>query len=243
MLFLENIVPDGYYVVLRGAPQPTPPSPLSYVDKWKDDTLIYGSGISLYHLLKNQGFADLDSFNRERTWIFTYRKNRQSIFPPKTTFSDGIYDRITMNVDIKTPDSTSTLMSPAFGPAMSWKKMYWRGNTLPDVLPGDSVFLDIVGVAANGQETTLLTGIKPDVPELDISTISEASYPFLKLKMTSIDTINYTPFQLKNWRITYVPVPEGALAPNEYLSTKDTVDIGEPINFKVAFKNILQANF
>jgi hypothetical protein len=126
---------------------------------------------------------------------------------------------------------------------MEWKKMYWRGNTLPDVLPGDSVFLDIVGVAANGQETILVSGIKPDQTELDISTISAASYPFLKLKMTSIDTINYTPFQLKNWRLTFVPIPEGALAPNKYLVFKDTLDIGEPLDFKIAFRNIGDANF
>ena len=46
-----------------------------------------------------------------------------------------------------------------------------------------------------------------------------------------------------NWRVNYTPVPEGAIAPNVLFTMKDTVDIGEPINFSVAFKNISIVKF
>jgi hypothetical protein len=49
--------------------------------------------------------------------------------------------------------------------------------------------------------------------------------------MKNIDSINYTPYQLNYWRLTYVPVPEGAIAPNINLKMKDTLDVGEPLNF------------
>jgi hypothetical protein len=40
-----------------------------------------------------------------------------------------------------------------------------------------------------------------------------------------------------------VPVPEGAIAANLYLKVKDSVEAGEPMDFKIAFKNISEVPF
>jgi hypothetical protein len=56
--------------------------------------------------------------------------------------------------------------------------------------------------------------------------------------MQNSDTSFYTPYQLNYWRLTYDPVPEGALAPNIHLVMKDTLQSGEPLDFKIAFKNV-----
>jgi hypothetical protein len=61
--------------------------------------------------------------------------------------------------------------------------------------------------------------------------------------MRNADSINSTPYQMKYWRLTYTPLPEGALAPNILFQMKDTFDIGEPLEFKVAFKDISEVNF
>ena len=241
MHFLNNVVQNGDYVVLRGAPVPSPSVP-AYINIWQDDTLIYGSGNSLYHILKAQGFNNLDSFSRPRTFIFMYKKNDHSAFPSRSVFSEGIYDRITLNADIMTPDSMGTVISPAFGPARQWKMMYWREMVPPDS-PGDSIALNLVGVGPTGQETTLLTGIPPSQTETDISSIDPVAYPFLKMVMVTKDTFNYTPFQMKYWRLTYDPMPEGGLVPNIYIKGKDTVDVGEPLTFGVGFKNISEVEF
>jgi hypothetical protein len=58
------------------------------------------------------------------------------------------------------------------------------------------------------------------------------------LKLNVADTIKGTPFQLGYWRLNYVPVPEGALAGNIYLSMKDTLEFGELLDFGIAFKNV-----
>jgi hypothetical protein len=68
-------------------------------------------------------------------------------------------------------------------------------------------------------------------------------YPNLQLVMRNIDSVNFTPYQLDYWRLTFDPVPEGALAPNVFLQVKDTVDVGEPLEFKIAFKNITDSPF
>ena len=68
--------------------------------------------------------------------------------------------------------------------------------------------------------------------------VNATTYPYLQLKMRNVDTANYTPYQLSYWRINYVGVPEGAIAPNIYFQMDTAVDVGQPINFKIAFKNV-----
>ncbi len=78
---------------------------------------------------------------------------------------------------------------------------------------------------------------------IDISSVNAVRYPYLQMQMRNIDTSNYTPYQLKYWRLTYDPAPEGAVAPNIYFDMKDTVDVAEPLQFKMAFKNVSEAPF
>jgi hypothetical protein len=243
MNFLNNVVPDGSYVIVRGNINPAIPVPPVYSDVWKNDTLLYGSGNSLYHILYNQGFVKLDSFNSPRTFIFVYQKNRPNSFAPRTAFTQGNYDKISMDINVKTPDSIGLMTSPVFGPAKEWKMLQWRGTTAPDITVRDSVTVDLIGIAPNGQQTVLLSNLPPSQQDYDISGISPVSYPNLKLRMLSRDTANYTPYQLRYWRLTYTPVPEGAIAPNILFASKDTVDVGEPFNFAVAFKNISEEAF
>ena len=41
-----------------------------------------------------------------------------------------------------------------------------------------------------------------------------------------------------DWRIYASFPPEGAIAPNLKFEFKDTLELGEPLDFKIAFKNI-----
>lgn len=242
MNFLSNVVPDGYYVVARANIPSSTPVPAAYPDVWRGDTTYYGSGNSLYHILKNQGFAILDSFNRPRTWIFIYKKNGQNSFQPIYTMAESIYDKLTLLANIKTSDTAGYIMSPKFGRAKQWNQILFKGFTA-DPPGADSARISLIGINNAGQETELFSGIDPALQSYDISSISASQYPYLKLRMFARDKQFYTPFQLNFWRITYVPVPEGAIAPNILFQHKDTMDVGEPFNFKVAFKNVSHAPF
>ena len=57
------------------------------------------------------------------------------------------------------------------------------------------------------------------------------------------DLQHYSPYQLRYWMLTYNPVPEGAIAPNIYFEAKDTVGVGEIVDFGIAFKNVSRTNF
>jgi Peptidase family C25 len=246
MMDFIDIIPNGSYVIARTNSNPSDAGN-TFVDVWKTDTAIYGSGSSLFHKLFNQGFSNLDSFNRARSWIFIFKKNDQANFAPKSLLSQTIYDPITMAVDCPTPDTIGYITSPAFGPAKAWKKVHWRGNSL-ETVSHDEPSVSVIGVAPDGSQNVLYT-LDKNTQDFDISSVNSSQYPYLKLKMRNIDSVDITPYQLNYWRIDYDPVPEGALTPNLYFKTKnsgsliDTLEIGEKLNFGIAFKNISNNSF
>jgi hypothetical protein len=238
--FLE-MIPSGHIVVIRNT-SGTDPNNNYFVNGWKSDTTYFGSNRSIYHHLFAQGFADADSFNRPRAFIFTYKKDGQASVAPKSLFSTGIFDKITLSADYLTPDTLGFVTSPAFGPAIAWKEFKWRG-TVVDQTPGDRPTVNIIGVKGDGSVDTLMRNISAAQQTVDISSIDASVYRFLQLRLTNRDSLHHTPYQLNYWRLTYDPVPEGAVTPNVLFSMKDTFDVGEPVNFKLAFKNVSDGVF
>lgn len=238
--FLE-MIPSGNYVVVRNT-SGTDPNNNYFVDGWKSDTSYLGKNRSIYHHFFGQGFADADSFYRPRAFIFTYKKDGQATIPAKSTFSQGVFDKITLTTDYPTPDTLGFVTSPVLGPAAAWKEFKWRGST-SDPGPGDKPFVNIVGVKANGSVDTLMRNINPSQQTVDVSSISAATYPYLKMHMRNMDNVFNTPYRLDYWRLTYDPIPEGAVAPNVQFSMKDTFEVGEPVSLKLAFKNVSDGIF
>lgn len=236
MDFMDSI-PNGYYVTIKSVFYNIPNS---YSATWRNDTLLWGSNKSLYHKLLAAGFTQIDSLNRPQSWVGIYKKGDNS-FTPQFKFSNSIYDAILMGVDCPTPDSVGYITSPKFGPAKAWKNVVWNGTSL-ETPTYDDPNVDVIGVDATGAETVLYT-LDKDTRNFDISSVSATQFPYMKLKMRNLDSVNLTPFQLKYWRLLYEPVPEGAIAPNLFFTSKDTLDIGEPLSFGIAFKNVSVAAF
>ena len=238
MDFLRAI-PAGHFVVVRNI-SGVAVNTNTYANDWKADTTANGSGNSLYHALAEQG-ALADSFYRPRSFIFVYRKDRIADFPVQSKFSEGTLDKISITMDCFTEELFATIISPVAGPAKSWNRFTWNAKSEDPVLKDSSVF-ELRGITRTGIDTMLRT-ISMTTESLDISDIDAAEYPFLKIKMTNIDSSYGTPNQLRRWHLTYEPEPEGALAPNVFLMVKDTLEIGEVLNFGIAFKNISNVNF
>lgn len=237
--FLDS-VPAGYYVVVRNIMETNYPSN-AYAPDWKNDQQWLGAGNSIYHRLKDQGFTAIDSFNRNRVFAFVYKKDQPQLFAPRFAFSNGIYDQLFFATEIVTTDTIGKVQSPVLGPARSWQQLQWQGTA--ESSGADSVSLNLFGMSHTGSRTLLLEGIRPQQSQVSLSTIDATRYPYLQLSMTTQDMQHYTPYQLSHWRITHQPVPEGALAPHLFLSVKDTVEQGEPYQYRVAFVNISDRPF
>ncbi|HEX8460396.1 MAG TPA: C25 family cysteine peptidase, partial [Segetibacter sp.] len=233
-------VPSGYYVAMRSNLDP-PYDQNPYVDAWKNDESVYGVGNSLYSRLKSAGFADLDNYTYPRIWSFIYRKNMPS-FSPMSKMSTAM-ERITLGATINLSATVGYISSPVFGPAKAWKQVKWRGASV-EAAPKDVYSVNIIGITASGREDTLYR-LQPNQQDFDISAVNATTYPNIRLGMKNqdLDTAALTPYQLRYWRLFYEPVPEGALAPNIVYNMKDTLEVGEKLDFSIAFKNISDAAF
>ncbi len=235
--FMDSI-PSGYYVVVRSFDVD---NPNSYSATWKSDESIYGQGNSIYTKLLNAGFVNIDSLNSARAWIFVYKKGDLS-FASKSALTVGTFDRVTVSTDLLTPDTVGFITSPKFGPAKSWKQLHWRGSS-QEPNSSDNANVSVIGVTSDSIETVLFS-LDKSQQDLDISSINPLQYPYIKLRMRNADSVTLTPYQLSYWRLNFDPLPEGALIPNIYLKTKtpgqaiDSLDVGEHLNFGIAFKNI-----
>lgn len=246
MDFMNNVIPDGAYVVVRSflldpVTYPSFASLIKYAPEWQNDTLLYGSGQSLYHYLKNAGLSGLDSFYRPRQFAMIYKKNDPS-FTPRWVVSQGTFDNVTITADCGTPDTIGFITSPKFGPAKAWKEMKWNGASL-DAGTGDNPRINIIGIRNNGTSDTLVRDIGMSQQVVNISSIDAGQYPFIQLSLRNSDTTYYTPYQLRYWSLTYDPAPEGAVTPNLFFQMKDTVDVAEPLDIKMAFRNISEVPF
>jgi hypothetical protein len=235
MDFMDSIK-DGDYVVITNLGM----SPGSYVDAntLKADEAVFGAGNSLYHKIKNTGLVMIDSFKNSLPMVFMYKKNDPSFTPVQKL---GIpTEQLVEVIEIPGSFNTGAIESPWFGPAKSWKEMKWNGSNVEPQMP-DHTSIDLIGKTSTGIEVLLTTVTTAKDTTLDF--INPIAFPYLKMRINNNDEVNVTPHQLKFWQLVGDYVPEGAVAPNVNFKLKDTVDVGEPIEFSLAFRNVSETAF
>lgn len=235
MNFLDSI-PEDYYVGMSNNLQE--PSILPNV--WKSDTAIFGSGISLYHKLRSLGLNYLDSINQTVPYAFIYQKGNST--PLAQVVGFAINQKLHAEAVVKVSTTSGVIRSSVLNRAKSWNKLVWDGYSL-EIPSSDSALVSVIGVDKNGNRRRLIEDVPVSEKMINLSTISISEYPGLLLELHSYDPINRTPYQLKYWRVYADPVPEGAVAPNLFISRIDTLEAGQPLNFGIAFKNVSSTSF
>jgi hypothetical protein len=129
-----------------------------------------------------------------------------------------------------------SLKSEVIGPTTQWDWLHFWTKSEETSL-GDDFHINIHGISRNNVDTILLSNIKSS--PVDLSMIDASVYPNIYLESKFKDLINYTPSQLKNWRISNSDVPEGTLNPTlSNIVWRDTLQQGEPFNYELAYQNI-----
>jgi len=239
--FIDSI-PDGHYVAITNFGSKVNPwlAKNTFINSWKRDTLIWGSNKSLYHKLKSIGFSQIDSFYKNLPFLYFYRKGvpsyvpTQAIGPRDTSF-------IERKFNLKLTNNSGSITSPAMGPAKDWGSFHWRSVSSDPDPDKDKVYMQLIGVKANGQQDTLKYIRSATDTTLDF--VDAGQYPYLRVRMFNEDGIYKTPSQLKYLRLDAELLPDGAVAPNLFFRMKDTLEQGEGLDFSIAFSNISQSAF
>ena len=229
-------VPTGNLVVFRLVA--INGSTIEQVDSWKADTLVYGPGNTLYHMLRSQGVTVLDSLTSLKTINAVFAKNTPS-YATQQVISQGRFDAISLPATFQTLDSVGAILSPKFGPARNWNSL--RVSASSDNV-ADSASIKIFGITASGS-ASLVGEIPANTTVYDLSAVSASQYPYIQLSLFAKDTGLFTPYQLNKWQILYDPVPEGALSPRELYQFEDTLELGQPQDYRIAFRNVSQTSF
>lgn len=241
-LMLEQ-VPQGSVVLIvnqgtgEGGGFVSPNS--AFVQQWQNDTLIYGSGNSIYHTFIKNGLSEIDKFTKNLPFAFVYEKGNTGFV--RQFIGETERDYIDVVVDVPAQLYEGTVETPWLGPAKSWDRFQWEGDYPGGRNPSDSLFFEIYGKSVAGNEVIL--GRVTHFKDTSINYIDAKDFPYLKMRMYNSDPVTLTPFQLRYWRLLGEYVPEGAIAPNIKFQMKDTVELGEPLVFTIAFKNVSETAF
>ena len=209
----------------------------SFVDAWKSDTVLHGAGRSLYHSLLRLGMSDIDRFTANVPFLF-FRRVGDAVTPIISQMAASRDEYIERRIDVRKGLDRGAVMSPWFGPVRRWHHLRWVADR-PDGIQ-DRVAVDLIGREASGLEMNLATVSGGDT---SLSFVDATRFPYLRLRMRSVDSIGFTPAQLRFWRLAADPVPEGALSPDLRFNIPDSLEPGQPLDFSLGFRNVSPAAF
>ncbi|HLP51748.1 MAG TPA: C25 family cysteine peptidase [Chitinophagales bacterium] len=132
--------------------------------------------------------------------------------------------------------------SPKIGPAVEWRSVHWERQALNGVNT-DQDSLDIIGVKADGEDTLLLTtGTANNLFYNGGPTIDPVLFPYLKLRLRTVDATLYTPTQLYYWRVLYKKPPEAAINPAAVATLNYTPNVIQGSNFhlEIPLENVTE---
>lgn len=223
MAFLDNEVPDGYYVLISSIGN-------HHLRSTDVGAPIQAYKSAIFQFLENMGISNAENVITDLHFIAFGRKNDPT-FSNEIVLAPAISDSITYNKTLNSIATQGTISSPLIGPSLQWGSIEW---TMENLETTDAVSFDIYGV--NGDTETLLLTAESSI--IDLSGIDAAAYPFLKMEMTVKDSMDFTLPQLDSWQVYFTRMPEIALNKQaHFVFQSDTLQAGEALHVEIALTN------
>lgn len=230
MNFLEEVIPDGNYVVLISVQETNH----DYQPQdWAIDSVSNG-GRNIFNVLESQGATLIRQAETTGAlpYYLIYKKGDPS-FEAQEGFGD-LESIITRSFGLVGSWNSGSIITDKIGPSKSWKTLEWNLSGLEQ---DDIVSIDVIGVRNDSIEVPILEGITTFTSSLD--EIDENIYPYIRLQFNSMDTITQTTPHLDYWRVLYTGLPEMALNPAAHFEFyKDTLQQGDQLRMEIGMENI-----
>ena len=229
MNFIENVIPDDWYVILYSVQKNINSDYIP--EEWANDSLTLGKNI--FSVIENQGATRIRELEQKGAvpYIFVFQKNEGKL---NEAIADDINGIATIENAFPQNFTSGLENSTVIGSVKSWNKIEWEniGNE------NDTVHLSVHGLnPVFGIDSILI--FNGEEMEIDISQISADEFPYLKLMFYAKDEIERTASNLANWRVYYEGIPEFAVNPSgEYVLNKDTLQQGEEFNLAYEIENL-----
>lgn len=227
--FMYEDIPDGYYV-------------LSYSVRnhrlGTDDVSepIFERQEAILKFYEDLGIPQVGNITTDQTFILFGRKGASN-YPGHfiATTEEDLNEKIELRLTVGTEEK-GTFYSPAIGPSKNWENLQWQYHDLEPFANDDEMSINVYGIPEVGSESLLFNTGKNF--NFDLSEISAAAYPFLRLQAVTSDTINSSAPQLEHWRVHFERAPEFALNRQSFFEFhSDTLQEGEMLQLKLAVTN------
>ncbi len=215
--FMLDTVPDGNYLLYMSV----------------NDPKIYVWDSVQINAFNQLGLTKINNISSPVPYAFFLKKNDPS-YPIYEIVGDTSTSIIDTVFQIVGKWTSGYIESTLIGPAASWTSLHWKAKALE--AEADQMQLALYGIQADGSEHLLAPNIV--AWDTSLSFIQASQYPYLRLRLYSIDTTYRTPVQLQYWRINYQPVPDAALNPALHLSYSDSTHQLLPYLFSCAVENL-----
>ena len=238
MSFLEDIVPDGDYVVFYTVQRSDVSSDPDYQpEEWAGDAATVGR--DLFSILEDNGATRVRELaNGAKPYIFAYRKGDPT-WAPQEVVADNVASTINLAFTIQGAWDEGNIQSTTIGPAQEWDKLLWSLDDIDS--QEDVVRLSVIGIDANGNEDVLFEEV--DNFDFDLSSINAEQYPYLKLNLYTQDKNSRTSAQMDYWRVLYAAIPEAVLnTTNKFVFNSDTLQIGLPLQLNTIATNVTETD-
>ncbi len=236
MYFLENEIPDDYYVALMAFG--TPWDPISYAPQdWAKDSVTNGK--NLFQLIEKYGGKKVRQLTKftgaPHPYGLVFQKNNTD-FKPVDTIVYNADSLVTLRASFKAKWTAGQFETPIIGPVTNWKSLHWKTEPFDDPVK-EVVELSVLGLRDDKPDSVLMT--LKNTFDVDLSGIPAQKFPQLKFRYETRDTARRTLTQPVYLRILYDDIPEGALHPKSNFSFyRDTLERGETLRATVAYVNI-----
>ncbi|MEM7102600.1 MAG: C25 family cysteine peptidase [Bacteroidota bacterium] len=230
--FLRDTVPDGFYVLAYTYGDYSP-------QNWTSDSLSVGD-VTLFSVFEELGATQLRSMQGSPVPYSAFMRKGNPAFAQEQ-FAASTADVLNSVYQLPGSWNNGYVESPAIGPAADWSQLLWNFSALDGMAQNDNVYIDVIGLDANENQTILATGITD--MDTTLNFVNPEQYPFIKLRFNAQDVINETSAQLDFWRVIFEEIPDAALRP-EILFTldNDTIQQGRDLTMQIAIENLTNAD-
>lgn len=196
--FLENIVPDKYYVCLYNVFRNQNAD--FKVPEWSADSLV-NNGVNIFNYFEAQGAIDIRRMEEAGVALpfgFIYQKN---VSPLAEGVAEDRFGRVEVKEALPGFWFEGSFRSDFVGPAKSWDEVEWS-LVEPTIMESDTAFIRIYGYDGNRNNEVLLYD-KIEDKSFDIQQIDASIYPFLKVEYYANDFKDVSPVQISKLRVYF----------------------------------------
>lgn len=227
---VNNEVPNGHYIIIYA------PYSGALYNNWN----LYDS-TGMYNTFAALGSDSIHGGRPNSPMAFFVKKgDPNSVIE---LFGQNVNDPVHLIAPLIGVDYLGTEVSPFIGPAAKWDNFYWKVDA-EETVPGDTTRFEIETYDINKNLVTTLPfsiNTTDSIVNLDAN-FPAIGFPYIKLRSTFADSLNFTPGQLDRWHVLYEEYPEAAIDGTNgvyWSANADSINEGTEISFAIDVRNIM----